>query len=69
MQIILLQVEASEQKEAEQKPEEPAAEAEAETEQPATLKKAQIAAAARKDGEDVGSSGQLQNRSFAQWLK
>ena len=48
----------SDKKEAEQKQEQEEGAKAAEGDQPATLKKAQTAAAARKDGEDVGSEGQ-----------
>jgi len=53
-------VDADEKEEADKKQaaeQEPAAESESSEDQPATLKKAQDAAAARKDGEEVGSSG------------
>lgn len=56
----LVQVDADEKEEADKKQaaeQEPAAESESSEDQPATLKKAQDAAAARKDGEEVGSSG------------
>lgn len=56
----LPQVDADEKEEADKKQaaeQEPAAESESSEDQPATLKKAQDAAAARKDGEEVGSSG------------
>ena len=72
--LACLQVDAAENQEAEQKQQadQPATaegdegqsqgegegEGKGEGEQPATLKKAQTAAAARKDGEEVGSSGQ-----------
>ena len=53
-------MDADEKEEADKKQaaeQEPAAESESSVDQPATLKKAQDAAAARKDGEEVGSSG------------
>lgn len=61
----MLQVDATEKQEAEQKQQEEeqatgekgGGDGQAEGDQPATLKKAQTAAAARKDGEEVGSSG------------
>ena len=62
--LACLQVDAAENQEAEQKQQADqeakaeSGEGEGEGEQPATLKKAQTAAAARKDGEEVGSSGQ-----------
>ena len=60
--LACLQVDAADSQEAEQKQQaDQQAKAEGEegqSEQPATLKKAQTAAAARKDGEEVGSSGQ-----------
>lgn len=52
-----VQVDESDKKEAEQKQEQEEDAKAAEGDQPATLKKAQTAAAARKDGEDVGSEG------------
>lgn len=67
-----LQVDAAENQEAEQKQqanqEAKADSGEGEGEQPATLKKAQTAAAARKDGEEVGSSGQAILRLCVQLL-
>ena len=60
-----MQVDAAENQAAEQKQQEDqqakgedSEGGQAEADQPATLKKAQTAAAARKDGEEVGSSGQ-----------
>lgn len=64
--LACLQVDAADSQEAEQKQqadqqakaEGEEGQSQGESEQPATLKKAQTAAAARKDGEEVGSSGQ-----------
>lgn len=50
-------MDADEKEDAEKEQEAAQEPAESSEEQPATLKKAQDAAAARKDGEEVGSSG------------
>ncbi len=58
--IFVIQVDADEKEEAESKQEAAQEPAESTKDQPAaggTLKKAQDAAEARKDGEEVGSSG------------
>lgn len=52
-------MDADEKEDAEKEQEAAQEPAESSEDQPATLKKAQDAAAARKDGEEVGSSGKL----------
>lgn len=68
--LAFLQVDAAENQAAEQKQQADQqakdSEGQAEGDQPATLKKAQTAAAARKDGEEVGSSGQASLWLFVQ---